>query len=81
MRREWQPRVHWKEETGTIPNVSNWMLMVRDGRKTYMAAKVWSNGTWHTFDRNGVGGENWSEPTVKQARVEAAALAIAQGFI
>lgn len=32
------------------------------------AASVWSNGTWHTWDRNGTGGENASEPTVELAK-------------
>ena len=57
-----------------------WELMVYIG-KPYTAATVWDNGVWHTWDRNGAGGENDAEVTVKKAKVEAAASAVAQGFI
>lgn len=55
-----------------------WKLMVA-GRGH--AASVWLNGTWHTWNPHGVGGENSSEETVAKAKIEAAASAIAQGFI
>jgi hypothetical protein len=55
-----------------------WKLLVEDRGH---AASVWDNGTWHTWDRNGVGGENFIEKTVLRAKIEAAASAIAQGFI
>jgi hypothetical protein len=55
-----------------------WKLMVL-GRSH--AASVWTNGTWHTWNPYGVGGENSSEGTVFEAKIEAAASAIAQGFI
>lgn len=46
---------------------------------------VWERGSqravWHTFDHNGVGGENDVEDTAKQAKIEAAASVIEQGFI
>lgn len=31
-------------------------------------ATVWPNGVWHTWDANGTGGENSSEPTVELAK-------------
>lgn len=51
------------------------------GRKVRHVATVWPNGTWHTWDKWGVGGENSAEDTVAEAKVQAAASAIAQGFI
>lgn len=47
----------------------------------YIAARVWNNGAWHTFDENGMGGENDSEKDVRTAKAMAAASAIEQGFI
>ena len=44
------------------------------------AAQVWTNGTWHTWDLCGVGGENASEPDVEAAMREALASVVAQGF-
>jgi len=49
-----------------------------DGRTV---ATVWDNGYWHTWDHQGIGGENSVEETVKQAKIEAASSAIEQGFI
>jgi hypothetical protein len=46
-----------------------------------LVANVWNNGVWHTWDRNGVGGENSSEESVKKAMIESAASVIEQGFI
>jgi hypothetical protein len=78
--------VYWAKEEVPTGHVShfNWHLMVRDSlrsKKWRRAATVWANGVWHTWDRKGSGGENWREDTVKQAKIEAAASAIAQGFI
>ena len=44
-------------------------------------ANVWENGIWHTWDQDGVGGENDKEETVARAKIEAAASAIQQGFV
>lgn len=55
-----------------------WELTVR-GRR--VVATVWDNGVWHTWDRDGIGGENSKEETVERAKIEAAASAINQGFI
>jgi hypothetical protein len=65
-------RVYWVNEDG------EWRLYVSNRR---YVATVWPNGTWHTWDRDKCGAENSVESTVKQAKVEAAASAIAQGFI
>ena len=78
--------IYWaKEEVHTGPTSHfNWHLMARDSlrsKKWRRVASVYANGSWWTWDRTGGGGENWREDTVKQAKVEAAASAIAQGFI
>lgn len=44
------------------------------------AATVWINGTWHTWNTNGTGGENWTEPTVDAAMVAAMAAVKRQGW-
>jgi hypothetical protein len=59
--------------------VDIWVLRVR-GRECG-AATVYDNGTWHTWNYDGVGGENSCEETVERAKIEAAASAIQQGFI
>lgn len=56
-----------------------WELMV--GRRKQSAATVWGNGVWHTWNRDGIGGENSSEASVKEAKVQAAGAAIMQGFV
>jgi len=64
-----------------------WQLMVGHNEPRRSAATVWLTGVWHTWDENGVGGENSAEwtragkPDVNRAKIEAAAAAIAQGFI
>ena len=50
------------------------------GRRKTPCATVWGNGTWHTWDSDGVGGENASERTVAEAKRQAMASAIIQGF-
>lgn len=67
-----EPLLQWHKEG------DEWNLRAR-GKRTI--ATVFENGVWHTWDRNGNGGENSSEPTAERAKVEAAASAIAQGFI
>lgn len=67
-----KPLVEWVRWPG------EWRLYVKKKR---CVATVWDNGVWHTWDRDDVGGENSQEPTVARAKVEAAASAIAQGFI
>lgn len=58
-----------------------WRLTVMQDGDMRLVATVWTNGVWHTWDRDGIGGENDSEETVERAKIEAAASAIAQGFI
>lgn len=59
----------------------HWNLIIKTMMGTHRAvATVWENGTWHTWDQWGTGGENSSEGTVQRAKVEAAASAIEQGF-
>jgi len=43
-------------------------------------ATVWVSGTWHTWDGDGVGGENADEHPISKAKEEAALAAIRQGF-
>lgn len=71
-----RPLVFWEKGTD-----GTWKLLVGLGKKPRVAAHVYPNGVWHTFDQEGVGGENDSEETVQKAKVEAAASCIAQGFI
>ena len=66
-----EPLVKW------IKTQDRWELHMRNRS----VATVWMNGVWHTWDRDGNGGENSAEDTVAKAKVEAAASAIAQGFI
>jgi hypothetical protein len=60
-----------------------WDLMVQRTPKSKprSVATAYMNGTWYTWDHDGVGGENAKEETVKQAKLEAAGSAINQGFI
>jgi hypothetical protein len=44
------------------------------------SANVWPNGTWHTFDTDGVGGENSSETTIPMAMEEAEKAIARQGW-
>ncbi|MGV3515600.1 hypothetical protein [Luteitalea sp.] len=50
------------------------------GGVTRGRASVWSNATWHTWDRYGTGGENSREATVEDAMREAEAALIRQGW-
>ena len=43
-------------------------------------ATVFKNGVWHTWNKNGSGGENWKEDTLIKAMEEARLSAIMQGF-
>lgn len=50
-------------------------------RKQRLVATVYENGTWHTWDERGVGGENSREKTVEEAKVQALCSAVMQGFV
>lgn len=83
-----------KEEPCTLPPVSlhgvvrwdvkrsldglEWNLLRQDGTS---AATVYDNGVWHTWDENGVGGENSAEASVELAKAEAVLSALNQGFL
>jgi hypothetical protein len=41
---------------------------------------VWLNGTWHTWDAAGVGGENDRADTVEDAKREAETALVRQGW-
>jgi len=55
-----------------------WELLRADGTS---AATVWENGTWHTWDQGGTGGENSAQDTVSNAQMEAMLSVINQGFL
>ena len=44
-------------------------------------ATVWPNGTWHTWNCEGCGGENSSERSVEKAKRNAYYSAIDQGWL
>jgi hypothetical protein len=43
-------------------------------------ATVWGNGTWHTWDEHGTGGENASEFTVEESKAQAEKAVLRQGW-
>ena len=56
-----------------------WQLrLTRFGRTR---ATVFTNGVWHTWNENGVGGENWKEDTVEQAKRQAYYSLVGQEWI
>jgi hypothetical protein len=61
----------------------HWKRSEHDGHPCWATpwATVWDNGTWHTWDEDGVGGENSREASVEEARNEALLSAVSQGFI
>lgn len=78
------PYAKWvriKGESGA----EHWELRCDRDHAQPIAASVWDNATWHTWDNDGTGGEtggeNGREETVEKAKIEAAASAIQQGFI
>lgn len=70
----WRPSglkgLHWAKQP-------DWELCQRGGKGR---CSVWLNGTWHTWDVHGVGGENGREATVEDAFREAEAAMIRQGW-
>ncbi len=52
---------------------------LRDGRGR-VRATVWSNGTWHSWDEDGVGGENDCCTTLIDAMDQAVAAVVRQGW-
>lgn len=76
---EWVQRQDLHEE-GEIYLAWSLLVHLPSGRKREVAS-VYSNGIWHTWDQDGVGGENASEGTVARAKSEATYSAVRQGFI
>lgn len=65
----------WQKRENPIGEPPEWSLISPSG---VLAATVWGNGTWHSWDRQGVGGENSQEDTVAEAKRQAfAAVALA----
>jgi hypothetical protein len=65
------------------PFYVDWRVGFREGEYADTApwATVWSNGTWHTWDEDGVGGENGREKTPELAKAAAMSAAFRQGFL
>lgn len=87
-----QSVVHWRpSRPDEFGRVWQWDLVVRVNGTSRTAATVWRNNgsqaTWHTWDHDGVGGENdvehedTPEKAIRRAKIEAAASAIEQGFV
>ena len=82
----WRRNVPEQHNTATLDRgwwylPADWELAQRSPRGTGGAtASVWLNGTWHTFSRNGIGGENGREDTVEAAKRAAEAALIRQGW-
>lgn len=71
------PLVSWSQR---LPRT--WELLVHEEAASRVVATVWSNGClWQTWDHDGTGGKNGVETNLERAKIEAAAAAIAQGFI
>jgi len=54
-------------------------LLLRDARNN-VRAQIWDNGTWHTFDTFQIGGENGVCENVIDAKDQAVASVIRQGW-
>jgi hypothetical protein len=67
---KWQPR-----------GPGTWALVDPRGRKR---ADVWANGVWHTWDTDGVGGENGScdgRDKIRDAMDQVMAAVVRQGWV
>ncbi len=73
-------RLTWENDTPTH-NGPVFKLIAVHGWTRRHVATVWSNGVWHTWDRCGIGGENASCPSVRDAKSMALASAVEQGFV
>lgn len=56
---------------------TGWKLLDGQGRNR---ASVWPNGTWHSFDTDGIGGHNDVCANVKDAMDQALAAVVKQGW-
>jgi hypothetical protein len=68
--REWR----WKKLSGVD---ESWRLLDERGRNR---CSVWENGTWHSWDERGVGGENAVARNVNEAKEQATMAVIRQGW-
>lgn len=59
----------------------NWVHQYNLVINGVLYAQAWSNGTWHTWDIHGVGGENDVELSLPLAMLEAELAVIDQGFL
>lgn len=66
-----------RSPVGDIFGKHEWVL--RDGRGRNRA-NVYANGTWHTWDEHGTGGENSVCATVQDAMDQALAAVVRQGW-
>lgn len=57
---------------------TGWVLIDHKGR---VRANVWGNGTWHTWDEQGTGGENSSCVNIRDAKDQVLAAVMRQGWI
>lgn len=80
MIKSWQ----WREDEAHVPRprvLKAWDLF--DGRKRHRAS-IWMNSdnefTWHTYDDNGVGGENAEAPSLDDAKRSVVASIVRQGW-
>ena len=76
--------LEWVAKPVELDGIQEFNLILRFGRKPRTVATVWSNGTWHTWDRQGCGGWNSVEHNAAplyHVKEIAAGAAILQGFI
>ena len=65
---------------GWYKRVNKWNLRTWFGFGRIVAT-VYPNGTWVTWNKDGVGGENCIEDSLPKAMIEAELSAIMQGFV
>lgn len=68
----------WVLEHDLHCNGEAWHFFTPTG---HLAGTVWENGTWHTWDETGTGGENGVEDgDVERAKLEVSAAILRQGW-
>lgn len=67
----------WVRSPADLFGKHEWIL--RDGRGR-CRVNVYANGTWHTWDEEGTGGENSVCATVQDAMDQALAAVVRQGW-
>lgn len=81
-----EPLCNWRLVDQGGPGIPRtWKLFVGRGKSPRSVATVWEHRpsycVWHTWDRDGVGGENDTSESLEQAQALASLCAIRQGFI